>query len=220
MHRRKEEMNVRVGTKSVIFGAHCLALHWLFLAAAWWKLYGFPWDPRLWVAFMVHDVGYIGRSDMDGRDGERHVELGARIMGCFFGSFWRDLCLCHSRYYAKRLRRRFSRLCVADKLAFVITPAWLYIPMTRATGELEEYMQRSADRQAGGEKFTAEESAMISSADPRVWLEGLQGYTQRWVDRHRDGGEDNWTVGEQRDMVALSDHHNSGLSPVRRIGEA
>jgi hypothetical protein len=96
-----------------------------------------------------------------------------------------------------------SRLCAADKLAFVLMPAWLYLPMTRATGELSEYMQRSAERQAGGERFTAEESAMISSSDPRVWLKGLQSYTRRWVDRHWDGGKDNWTVAEQRDVVAL-----------------
>jgi hypothetical protein len=38
---------------------------------------------------------------------------------------------------------------VADKLAFVLTPAWLYLPMTRATGELSEYMLRATERQAG-----------------------------------------------------------------------
>jgi hypothetical protein len=64
-------------------------------------------------------------------------------------------------------------------------------------------MQRSAERQAGGEQFTPKESAMLSSGDPRIWLEGLQSYTRRWVHRHRDGGEDNWTVVEQKDVVAL-----------------
>ena len=70
---------MRVGTKSVLFGAHCFFLHPWFVAAAWWRLYGFPWDPRLWVAFFVHDIGYLGKPNMDGPEGESHPELGARI---------------------------------------------------------------------------------------------------------------------------------------------
>jgi hypothetical protein len=199
-----EEMNVRVGTKSVLFGAHAALLHPWFVAAAWWKLYGFPWDPRLWAAFFVHDLGYAGARDMDGPEGERHVELGARIMGQLFGADWRDFALCHSRYYAKRLRRHFSRLCVADKLAFVMTPAWLYLPMARATGELNEYMERAAERQAGGDRFTAEESGLLASPDPGLWLRGLKNYTRRWVEQHRDGRQDTWTQPDQAALRSLS----------------
>ena len=75
---------MKIGTKSVLFGAHCFFLHPWFVAAAWWKLYGFPWDPRLWVAFFVHDIGYLGKPNMDGPEGERHVEVGARIMSFLF----------------------------------------------------------------------------------------------------------------------------------------
>lgn len=50
---------------------------------AWWKLFGFPWDPRLWIAFVVHDWGYWGKPDMDGEEGESHPHLGASIMGVF-----------------------------------------------------------------------------------------------------------------------------------------
>jgi len=74
---------VRVGTRSVLFGAHCWAIHPLFVAAAWTQLYGFPTDPRLWLAFAVHDLGYWGKPDMDGPAGETHPELGARIMRFF-----------------------------------------------------------------------------------------------------------------------------------------
>ena len=140
---------------------------------------------------------------MDGVDGESHVVLGGRIMRFLFGESWQSFTVRHSRYWAKRMGLPVSRLCAADKLAFVLMPAWLYLPMTRATGELSEYMQRSAERQAGGERFTPEESAMLSSADPRIWLGGLQSYTRRWVHCHRNGGEDNWTVVEEKDVVAL-----------------
>jgi hypothetical protein len=78
---------MRVGTKSVLFGAHCFFLHPWFVAWAWWKLYGFPWDPRLWVAFFIHDLGYWGSPNMDGEEGERHPEWAARVMTRLFD--WR-----------------------------------------------------------------------------------------------------------------------------------
>jgi hypothetical protein len=75
---------MRIGTKSVLFGAHCFFLHPFFVAMGWWKLYGFPYDPRLWVAFFVHDLGYIGKPDMDGPEGESHPWLGAKICSWLF----------------------------------------------------------------------------------------------------------------------------------------
>ena len=179
---------MNIGTKSVLYGAHCAIVHPWFLAVAWWKLYGFPWDIRLWAAFWLHDIGYFSKRDMDGTDGETHVELGARIMALLFGESWGAFTAAHSRYWAKRNGRQFSRLCVADKLAFVLTPAWLYLPMARATGELSEYMLRAKERQAGSEHFTALESAQLNSQDAREWLSGLKSYTRRWIEEHRDGG--------------------------------
>ncbi len=184
---------MRVGTKSVLFGAHCFFIHPFFVARSWWALYGCPWDPRLWVAFFVHDLGYVGKPNMDGPEGESHVEFGARVMGVFFGERWREFCGGHSRYWAKRHGKHFSRLCVADKLAFVLTPSWLYLPTTAATGELYEYMARSRERQAGAECFTEIESIQLSSRIPAEWLEGLKSYTRRWIEQHKSGCEDEWT---------------------------
>lgn len=75
---------MNVGTRSLLFGYHCFFLHPWFVALGWWKLYGFPWDPRLWVAFFVHDLGYWGKPNIDGPESESHVELGAKIMGRLF----------------------------------------------------------------------------------------------------------------------------------------
>jgi hypothetical protein len=175
---------MKIGTKTVLFGAHCLLIHPFFVAWGWKTLFGFPLDPRLWFAFALHDIGYIGRSDIDGRSGEEHVILGARIMGLLFGPKWADECYRHSRYWSQRMGLSVSRLCLADKLAFAITPGWLYIPMTRWTGELAEYMQRSRERQAGDRRFTDEEMALLKSDDPYRWLRGLQSYTLRWVEQH------------------------------------
>lgn len=83
-----------------------------------------------------------------------------------------------------------SRLCLADKMAFALTPAWLYLPMARWTGELQEYMLRSRERQAGDKGFTADEELLVRSEVPKEWLCGLQSYTLRWVNRNRD----QWTA--------------------------
>jgi hypothetical protein len=171
------------GTKSLIAGAHCLLLHPVTVAVAWGRLFGFPWDPRIWASCYLHDIGYIGRDELEGPGGEEHVVLGARIAGWLFGPKWARECYLHSRYWSRRMGLPVSRLCLADKLAFAMMPAWLYIPMARWTGELAEYMERSRDRQAGDASFTDEEVALIQSSEPREWLRGLQAYTRRWVER-------------------------------------
>jgi hypothetical protein len=115
-------------------------------------------------------------------------------MALFFGESRGAFTAAHSRYWAKRHGLQVSRLCVADKLAFVLTPAWLYLPMARATGELAEYMLRAKERQAGSEHFTVAESGQLNSQDAREWLNGLKSYTRRWIEEHKDGGADHWTV--------------------------
>ena len=77
---------MNIGTRSVLYGAHCAILHPWFLALAWWKLYGFPWDVRLWAAFGLHDVGYISKRDMDGAVTGAHVEPASQNR---WRCFWR-----------------------------------------------------------------------------------------------------------------------------------
>lgn len=164
------------GTRSVLWGAHCFLVHPWFVAYAWWKLYGFPWDPRLWVCFFVHDVGYIGKTMMDDADGETHPEVGATIVRRLFGDTWGDFCLLHSRHYAKRLGRSPSRLCFADKMAFVHTPRWVYMVMVN-WDELLEYLSRQRHFQS----------------DPLVWHDKVVDHTLTWVAAHKDGAEDHET---------------------------
>lgn len=193
---------MRIGTKSVLFGAHCFLLHPCFIAAAWWQLYGFPWDPRLWVAFVVHDLGYFGKPNMDGAEGETHPVLGADIMGALFGPFWGRFTLTHSRYFAKSLGMQPSRLCVADKLAIALTPAWLYLPLVRATGEIREYMAHAQHRIVGNERVSAAERAALTSGRERDWYLGVQTYCRRWAFAHRDDQHDTWTS-EARNRAVL-----------------
>ena len=188
---------MRVGTKSVIFGVHAILVHPFFVAYAWSRLFEFPWDPRLWLAFVVHDVGYLGKSNMEGPEGQQHVVLGGRIMGWLCGAEWRDFVLGHSRHRAERVGKKYSKLCLADKLAFVLTPAWLYLPMARLSGELREYMRVSSERQLGG-RVNNFELSLIKSRNPRVWLEGLKLYTRRWIEQHRNGFRGRWTPVHQQ----------------------
>lgn len=215
---------MRIGTKSVLYGAHCFFIHPWFVALAWWKLYGFPWDPRLWFAFFLHDIGYLGKPNMDGEEGESHVLLGARIMHYFFdpgyrdrmriyergedlGNYpygysirpWEGLCLYHSRFWAKKHDMPFSSLCVADKLAVTLEPFWLYLPRVIATGEIKEYMSlavaKNPNSKYNGEPQTKYSSMNLDVSSRRAWHRNMVEYLRLWVAEHKDGRDDTWTPG-------------------------
>lgn len=196
---------MKLGTKSVLFGAHCFFIHPFFVALAWFKLYGFPFDIRLWVAFFVHDLGYIGKPNMDGDEGETHPYFGARIMGKLFDknksfpkykkligcSLWYEFTLYHSRFLAKKHGKRYSKLCVADKLAIAITPAWLYLPMVRMSGEIKEYMKDAEVNSAGHIKI---------QHNQLKWYLAVQDYVRKWVSEHKELKEDLWTPSSRKSI--------------------
>ena len=161
---------MKVGTKSLLFGAHQFIIHPALVFIAWWKLYGFPWDPRLWLTFIVHDWGYWGLSDMDGEQGQHHQECGARIMRVF-GDRWYFLGYLHSRHLCSRIGLFPSRLCIADKYVIVIEPAWIYLPRARLSGELAEY--------TGG-------SGKPESVSDLEWLTDLKQKLKKWVETNKD----------------------------------
>jgi hypothetical protein len=177
---------MKIGTKSVLFGAHCFFIHPWFVAYGWYKLYGFPLDPRLWIAFFVHDLGYIGKSNMDGEEGELHPYWGACIMGALFGKKWFDFTLYHSRFLAKKNGAQYSKLCVADKMSFQLTPVWLYLPMVKLTGEIKEYMSHEL---ASG-KYQYE---LRNTATPKEWHLGVKAYMIDWINEHKEIKQDEWT---------------------------
>ena len=65
--------------------------------------------------------------------------------------------------------------------------------MARWSGELQEYMRMARSRQLYG-NITNVELSLLDSRNPRVWLEGLQAYTRRWIEQHRNGIRDHWTA--------------------------
>ncbi len=243
-----------IGTRSVLFGAHCFFIHPWFVAAAWTRLYGFPTDFRLWVAFVLHDLGYLFQwcPNIDGEEGERHPQWAAKVMHFLFdrprkeqrieyfetvsdmlwadaelrkegwyplypaGSnavyerkvptcYWHDLCLYHSRFYAKRDNRPPSPLCAPDKLAVALEPWWLYLPRVIASGEIREFMARAGGRE--GSKYNGEpevggikplyvlekDGSLTKWKRIRLWHERMAAYLKAWAYEHRDGKQDTWT---------------------------
>lgn len=173
----KTERIMKIGTKSLMFGAHCIFIHPLLVAAAWWRLYGFPSDPRLWLAFIVHDWGYWGKSNMDGPEGETHVEAGARIMARLFGPAWGDFTRYHSRYYARKDGVAPSRLCYADKLSLCFEWDWCYLLRVCLTGEIREYRAHAAR----GGKY-AKDSYLSGAGSSRwEWLRTVKRFMLRYV---------------------------------------
>lgn len=187
---------VPIGTRSVLLGAHCWFIHPWFVAWGWTRLYGFPFDPRLWICFFVHDVGYIGKPNMDGPEGELHPLLGGSIVRALFGEKWGDFCVLHSRFMSRRLGKRYSRLCVADKMAIVLTPTWLYIPLVKATGELPEYMGMARESKYHEMGF--------DHSSPAAWYESVKRYILAWVETHKGADKDDGWLSGNGDDVRLT----------------
>jgi hypothetical protein len=185
---------MKIGTKSLLFGVHQIFIHPLWVALAWWKLYGFPFDPRLWVAFIVHDWGYWGLLEMDGEVGDRHPERGAVIMYRLFGFEWWKFALYHSRFLAKQHNEQPSRLCMADKLSLALEPWWLYLPRAWASGELAEYMKSA---EPGGKHGHMN----LTRVTPKEWYQNVQRYLLGYVEEHRDGKTDTITQIDRSDQV-------------------
>lgn len=133
---------MKVGTKSVLFGVHQFICHFLFVLWAWRLTYAsFPTFKET-IAIAVHDIGYFGKDNLDGEEGERHPETGAKLMSLLFGHSDLDaieLVLFHSRSYAKLHGATVSKLCVPDKLATLLYPDWLYLLLANLSGEIVEY---------------------------------------------------------------------------------
>lgn len=130
---------MKTGTKSLLFGVHQVIWHPVTVYLAWvWLYRRFPtW--RETVCIVIHDWGYWGKSKMDDEEGERHPETGAYLAGRLLGQPYHDLCLLHSRHYARNAGKTPSSLCWADKMSICFEPWWLYLPRAWASGELYEY---------------------------------------------------------------------------------
>jgi len=138
---------MKIGTRSLLYGVHQFALHPLLVAVAFGKLY--PHYRSLmkcwgfWVAVVVHDWGYWGCPNMDGREGKQHPIAGAGLTQKLTGSLlWSQFAYRHSKSACAVSGEPVSELYHADKYAICLYPQWLYLLLGRASGEMREYMSR------------------------------------------------------------------------------
>lgn len=204
---------MKVGTKSILFGVHAFWWHPIMVAIAWIKLYGFPTKLPIWVSFITHDLGYLGKPNMDGDEGETHVELGAKILSrlfdkvlytskvCFGNNHikmckirdtkWYDFSLYHSRYYAKKHNTMYSKLCVADKYSICIEPKCFYLLRATLSKEIYEYM---GVNDGGRSSHTAAFARYkFNIKGKKLWFNHVRKYMKKWVIEHKDLKEDTWT---------------------------
>lgn len=156
---------MQVGTKSVLFGVHQFLWHPITVGLAWRKFHG-SWPAWWqWIAIFCHDIGYWGKPNMDGREGQSHPYAGARLAKRIVKQigFWLvensfdgdeklrylcgitfDLCLYHSSAYAKSNGQKTSELYWPDKLSIFYDPQWFYLLRARLSGEAWEYLRVNA----------------------------------------------------------------------------
>jgi hypothetical protein len=135
---------MKVGTKSLLFGAHQFIFHPLTVLLAWIKLYNTLPNWKEIICIFIHDWGYWGCEKIESGKGDFHPELGAKIANFLFGKKYEILCLNHSRSYCKIIESTPSKLCWADKLCVIYLPTNLFIFFTKLSGELQEYRENSA----------------------------------------------------------------------------
>jgi hypothetical protein len=170
---------MKTGTKSVLFGVHAFWWHPITVLLAWIDLYG-EWPTwRELVAIFCHDLGYIGKEDMDGEDGKTHPELGAKITEWLAGKEAGELSLFHSRSYAKKADALPSKLAWADKWSPMFDPLYFYWIRASLSGEIYQY-KRTFPRGGGQSNLmwtvAFKEFIRLSATD--IWAGSQGDHTQ------------------------------------------
>jgi len=129
---------MKMGTKSLLIGAHQFLWHPLTVFFAWVDLYGWPnWKEM--VCIFIHDWGYWGLDNMEGPEGQWHPAYAANIADEYLGHDYFNLILLHSRTVADKIGEKPSNLCWADKLSVYYERWWTYLPRVALSGEIHEY---------------------------------------------------------------------------------
>jgi hypothetical protein len=151
---------MNLGTKTLLFGVHQIAIHPFLVVVAWVKIYNsFPsW--RELICIFIHDWGYWGKPSLKCADGDKHPELGGKIAGWLFDEKWRDFVLGHSSFYVKRNGISKSKLFYPDKYWHCLIPLWFYKILAVPTGEFKHYRELKHARQV----------SELNATDQEWWL--------------------------------------------------
>lgn len=121
---------------------HNPIVHTATVLTAWIKIFKCLPSTKETICIIVHDIGYITQTSIDGSD-NRHPELGARMCGRAFGSEYFDFCIAHSRDYAKKRGVPLSKLGYADKASVLVYPDAFFKILIKVGGEAQEYLETS-----------------------------------------------------------------------------
>lgn len=144
---------MRIGMKTLLFGAHQFLIHPYYVRKGWVKMYGNP-PRRMWIAFLIHDWGYWPMKEIDG-DKDYHSYWAALAVAQYNAPLAREMLL-HSRFTAKDLGKEPSRLCWADKMGTALMPSFLWAVLARLSGEGFIYMSNM--KYEINQKFTYDRS--------------------------------------------------------------
>ena len=157
---------MKIGTKSVLFGVHQFILHPLFVFRAWIWLFGWPSLGET-VAIIIHDLGYVGKPNMDGDEGDTHPEWAALFFERRGRQDLANLCRGHSRFWAKKKGLPLSKLCYADKMGNAFMPIWLWTLGARLTGEIKDYEEAEKHEIRGNKMVEPDKDGRI---DTYTWF--------------------------------------------------
>lgn len=146
------EEEMKIGTRSVLYGAHQFLWHPWTVAKAYRLVYG-KW-PTLdeWIGILTHDIGYWGSPNMDGEEGRKHPEVGANVAARIVFFFTRSVTravdvyfftLYHSSHYAAMHNAEPSRLFLPDKVSILVESRRFYLLRATLSGEVREYIENS-----------------------------------------------------------------------------
>lgn len=155
---------MRVALRSFLVGMHNPILHTISVVIAWIRIYHKLPSLKEFFCILFHDIGYIRQTSIDGED-DRHPELGAWFCGRWFGKYYYQLCIAHSRAYAEKLGIPLSKLGYADKASILVYPDWFFKFMITAGGEADEYHRTTTTRKWG---YPVE--VKLIKADYRRWV--------------------------------------------------
>ena len=154
---------MRLTWRSYIIGMHNPTIHGLAIVKAWIKLYYKLPSPKEAFCIVFHDIGYLWQNKIDGPE-DKHPEFGARLCGLMGKSYF-EMCICHSRVYAKKYTLDLSKLGYADKASLLMLPNWLFKNMIWIGGEASEYHRTTKTR-----KWGYPINVCLIKADYQKWL--------------------------------------------------
>jgi len=154
---------MNIGTRSLLFGAHQFLWHPLTVALAYRRLFRRWPDAVGCLCILLHDAGYWGCPNIDGKEGKLHPLRGAQLAGkivyrlrrlfcgrqesrlssALLASEAAERCLLHSGSLAQEAGMAPSDICWADKYVVCLEPEWFYLFRTWLSGESKEFVQNA-----------------------------------------------------------------------------